>query len=80
MTDPPDRLIVLDQGSRPGRAIIDPSPDVPGYPTLIVDHHMSEKVALAFGLAYRSGLIIPSSFQHAIPRQLLPHRYWCTCF
>jgi hypothetical protein len=34
-----DRVVVLDQGSRPGRALL------PGTPTLIIDHHMSDSVS-----------------------------------
>ena len=41
----PQRVVVLDQGSRPGRALIERHPDMPeGLSTLIIDHHMSTEV------------------------------------
>jgi len=44
----PQRIVVLDQGSRPGRALIERLPDTPEGPsTLIIDHHMSNEVSLS---------------------------------
>ena len=42
----PERLIVLDQGSCPGRALIPSTLGIPGPSTLIIDHHVSEKVRI----------------------------------
>lgn len=38
-----DKVVVLDQGSRPGRSIVD-SKDTESKRVLIVDHHMSDEV------------------------------------
>lgn len=43
----PQRVVVLDQGSRPGRGLVERRPDMPEGPsTLIIDHHMSTEVSL----------------------------------
>lgn len=40
-----DKVVVLDQGSRPGRSLVD-SREEGQKRTLIVDHHMSDEVSL----------------------------------
>lgn len=50
---PPTRCIVLDQGSRPGPAL------VPGIETLLIDHHLSD--------SFPSGPITVLSACHSLP-------------
>jgi nanoRNase/pAp phosphatase (c-di-AMP/oligoRNAs hydrolase) len=38
-----DKVVVLDQGSRPGRSLVDPK-DPDSKRVLIIDHHMSDEV------------------------------------
>ncbi|WWC85785.1 uncharacterized protein L201_000652 [Kwoniella dendrophila CBS 6074] len=38
-----EKVIVLDQGSRPGRSIVPPLPDQKEKRVLVVDHHMSDE-------------------------------------
>lgn len=75
----PQRLIVLDQGSRPGRAIIPPSPGISGKTTLIIDHHMSEKARGLRCLANFSGPMILLFSRLATRRRLQRHLCWFTC-
>lgn len=39
-----DKVVVLDQGSRPGRPLVDPT-DTEHKKVLIIDHHMSDEVS-----------------------------------
>ncbi|WWD09001.1 hypothetical protein V865_007116 [Kwoniella europaea PYCC6329] len=38
-----ERVVVLDQGSRPGRSLVPPLPDQKEKRVLIIDHHMSDE-------------------------------------
>ncbi|WRT63865.1 uncharacterized protein IL334_000790 [Kwoniella shivajii] len=38
-----EKVVVLDQGSRPGRSIVPPLPNQKGKRVLVVDHHMSDE-------------------------------------
>ena len=48
-----ERVVVLDQGSRPGRALVPPLKDETSKRTLIIDHHMSDEVGYAAVLRVR---------------------------
>lgn len=48
-----DKVIVLDQGSRPGRSIVE-TKDPDSRRTLIIDHHMSDEVCPALRRASTS--------------------------
>jgi len=43
-TNGAERIVVLDQGSRPGRALVPPNDEETVRRTLIIDHHMSDEV------------------------------------
>ena len=40
-----ERFVVLDQGSRPGRALLPSTEDKTRKRVLIIDHHMSDRVS-----------------------------------
>ena len=40
-----EKVVVLDQGSRPGPALVSPSDQDEGKRVLIIDHHMSDAVS-----------------------------------
>lgn len=40
-----EKIVVLDQGSRPGRALVPPLAETDGKRVLIIDHHMSDEVS-----------------------------------
>jgi hypothetical protein len=54
-----DKVVVLDQGSRPGRSLVD-SREEGQKRTLIVDHHMSDEVSLFSSHDARMELILVS--------------------
>lgn len=41
-----DKVVVLDQGSRPGRSLVD-AKDPESKRVLIIDHHMSDEVSIS---------------------------------
>jgi single-stranded DNA-specific DHH superfamily exonuclease len=50
-----DRIVVLDQGSRPGRSLVDSNGEIK---VLVIDHHMSNEVSTCTVTADLSGLRI----------------------